>query len=207
MNVTQPLTLIRVEMPGSMPLRETWKSAMPTLPLHVHPGADGPVHEGDPADQEQQHAQVEGEAGRPGPRTCRLGDRDWPTGGASGAGARVAVTSSGASPATTHPFPVHRLLRRPGLPVPVGLVVRAGPTGYQPGAFGAAPPAAQSAPDGPTGGALPRLLRPFITSEESPSRPPQALAGSLAVWRRNPGIPTKTLTDAELTALALAADP
>ena len=31
MNVTQPLTVISVEMPGSMPLNETWKFATPTF--------------------------------------------------------------------------------------------------------------------------------------------------------------------------------
>ena len=63
MKVTQPLTLIRVGHPGSVPLKETWKLAMPDAAAHVHPGADRPVHQGDPADQEQEHAEVEGEAG------------------------------------------------------------------------------------------------------------------------------------------------
>ncbi len=33
MKVTQPLTPIRVEMPGSMPSKDTWKLAMPRLPV------------------------------------------------------------------------------------------------------------------------------------------------------------------------------
>ena len=75
-----------------MPLTDTWKSAMPDAPADVYPRADGSVHQGDPADQEQEHAQVEGEAGRLGPGAAPSGCRDWPTGGARGRRARIAAS-------------------------------------------------------------------------------------------------------------------
>ena len=33
MKVTQPLTPMRLEMPGSMPSKDTWKFTMPKLPV------------------------------------------------------------------------------------------------------------------------------------------------------------------------------
>ena len=64
MNVTQPLTPIRVETPGSMPLTEAWKSAAPTLAAHVHPRPTDPYMSAIPLARRNRTAQAEGEAGR-----------------------------------------------------------------------------------------------------------------------------------------------
>ena len=73
MNVTQPLTRDqgrdrRIDaVDGDVEVGDA------DAPAHVHPLADGSVHEGDPADQEQKHAEIERETGRPGPGSVATG--------------------------------------------------------------------------------------------------------------------------------------
>ena len=56
MNVTQPLTPIRVEMPGSVPLMDRWKSPTPTLPATCTQEPTDPYISAIPHTTEQQHA-------------------------------------------------------------------------------------------------------------------------------------------------------
>ena len=105
MKVTQPSTPIRVEIPGSMPLMDAWKLATPKLPLTCTHEPDRSVHQRDPAHQEDEDPEAEGDAGcRASWRRSPPGHTDWPT--------------SEAWPAEGPPRSPHRRERRPSRPIP-----------------------------------------------------------------------------------------
>ena len=160
---------------------------------------------------------MNGEAGRPWTRRgCAPARRDWPTGAGPAERTRLdsVIASSGASPATSHPFPaVHRLLAVQVLTIPVGLVVRVGAVGVPARSLRVSPRARPALRDPRRTVPRSRCLSVALhrPSSSPPTSPCRLMPGLWPVaWLAmalEDGDPDGLLTDAELTALALAADP
>ncbi len=100
MKVTQPLTVIDVRDPRVDAVDGDVEVGDPEAPADVDPLADGAVHQGDAADQEYEHPEVEGEAGRLGP-----GGRQADVGIGRQAGAGRGRRSYRRAPLREHPPP------------------------------------------------------------------------------------------------------